>query len=131
VTEDGGVKQVIIIRKDLKMRRGKEIAQGAHASMAWLTNRLRQDGRWAFPARLSAAECEWIKGSFRKITCAVDSEGELLAVVQQARDAGLVTELIRDAGLTEFGGVPTFTAAAIGPDYDRMLDPVTGHLRLY
>ena len=30
-------KQVIAIRKDLKMRRGKEIAQGSHASMAFLT----------------------------------------------------------------------------------------------
>jgi PTH2 family peptidyl-tRNA hydrolase len=38
------VKQVLVIRKDLKMRRGKEIAQGAHASMAWLTNRLRASG---------------------------------------------------------------------------------------
>lgn len=27
------IKQVIIIRKDLKMRRGKEISQGAHASV--------------------------------------------------------------------------------------------------
>jgi PTH2 family peptidyl-tRNA hydrolase len=36
----GEVKQVIVIRRDLRMRRGKEIAQGAHASMAWLTRRL-------------------------------------------------------------------------------------------
>ena len=34
------IKQVIVIRKDLKMRRGKEIAQGAHASMAWLSRRM-------------------------------------------------------------------------------------------
>lgn len=30
------VKQVIVMRKDLNMRRGKQIAQGAHASMAAL-----------------------------------------------------------------------------------------------
>jgi PTH2 family peptidyl-tRNA hydrolase len=41
-TREPDIKQVIVIRKDLKMRRGKEIAQGAHAAMAWLTNRLRQ-----------------------------------------------------------------------------------------
>jgi len=34
-------KQVIVIRKDLKMRRGKEIAQGAHASIAFLTARFK------------------------------------------------------------------------------------------
>ena len=33
------VKQVIVMRKDLKMRRGKEIAQGAHASMAFLAKK--------------------------------------------------------------------------------------------
>ena len=35
-TEQRPTKQVIVIRRDLRMRRGKEIAQGAHASMAWL-----------------------------------------------------------------------------------------------
>lgn len=33
-------KQVLVIRKDLNMRRGKEIAQGAHGSCSWLANRL-------------------------------------------------------------------------------------------
>jgi peptidyl-tRNA hydrolase len=32
-------KQVIAIRRDQGMRRGKEIAQGAHASMIWLNQR--------------------------------------------------------------------------------------------
>jgi peptidyl-tRNA hydrolase len=35
-------KQVIVIRRDLKMRRGKEIAQGSHASMAFLTRPMQQ-----------------------------------------------------------------------------------------
>jgi PTH2 family peptidyl-tRNA hydrolase len=39
--------------------------------------------------------------------------------------------LVQDAGLTEFGGVPTYTAVAIGPDYDDRIDPVTGDLELY
>lgn len=34
-------KQVIVIRRDLKMRRGKEIAQGSHASMAFMSHLLR------------------------------------------------------------------------------------------
>lgn len=129
------VKQVIVIRKDLKCRRGKEIAQGSHASVAWLTNRLRlnrnhEDG-YHVEGKLSRAEWEWVQGNFRKICCIVNSEAELLELCDAAKEAGLVYELIEDTGLTEFHGVPTFTAAAFGPDYDENLDPVTGHLVLY
>ena len=38
-------KQVIVIRKDLKMRRGKEIAQGCHAAMAFITRRICESYR--------------------------------------------------------------------------------------
>jgi peptidyl-tRNA hydrolase, PTH2 family len=128
------VKQVIIIRKDLKMRRGKEIAQGSHASIAFLTERLTHSSNALFaitPADFSQAEWEWMQGNFRKICVVVNSEEELRKVYQDAKDAGLVAELIEDSGLTEFGGVPTFTAVAIGPDLDEKIDPVTGHLTLY
>ncbi len=134
------VKQVIIIRKDLHMRRGKEIAQGSHASIAFMTERLLphrrmmhelQDGSTCLHGSFSPAEMSWIQGNFRKICVVVNSEEELRKVYQAAKDAGLVAEIIEDSGLTEFGGVPTVTAVAIGPDYDEKIDPVTGHLVLY
>jgi PTH2 family peptidyl-tRNA hydrolase len=124
------VKQVIVIRRDLKMRRGKEIAQGAHAAMAWLARRLRIDEDHGC-AELSAVEREWLTTSFRKITVTVSSEEQLMAVYDKARAAGLVAELITDSGRTEFHGVPTPTSLAIGPDYDDHIDPVTGDLGLY
>lgn len=134
------VKQVIIIRKDLHMRRGKEIAQGSHASIAFLTSRLfpgwmkheLSDGTGTcLHGVFSPVELSWIEGNFRKICVVVNSEEELLSVVHDAKEAGLVAEPIQDTGLTEFGGVPTWTAAAIGPDTDERIDPVTGHLVLY
>ena len=132
--EQRPVKQVIVIRRDLKMRRGKEIAQGAHASMLWLADRVLQRmtpagtvGRVEF----SAAERAWLTSSFRKVTVNVGSEAELLAVYEKAMEAGLVAYLITDRGLTEFGGVPTRTCLAVGPDYDDLVDAVTGELELY
>ena len=73
----------------------------------------------------------WVQGNFRKICCAVSSEKELLDIVASARRAGLAAALIQDSGLTEFNGVPTYTAAAVGPGLDERIDPVTGHLLLY
>jgi PTH2 family peptidyl-tRNA hydrolase len=127
-------KQVIVIRRDLKMRRGKEIAQGAHASMAWLRQRvmphLTSAGR-ADQVQFSAAERSWLELSMRKVTVKVGSETELLGVYDKALAAGLVVHMITDRGLTEFGGIPTRTCLAVGPDYDDLIDPVTGDLELY
>ena len=126
-------KQVIVIRRDLRMRRGKEIAQGAHAATAWLADLVLQTMRPndVDHLALSPAERAWLESSFRKVTVKVNSEEELIAVYQKALDAGLVVHLITDRGLTEFGGVPTRPCLAVGPDYDDLIDPVTGDLELY
>ena len=79
----------------------------------------------------SAAERTWLETSFRKVTVKVGSEEELMSVYRQALEAGLLVHLVTDRGLTEFGGVPTRTCLAIGPDYDDLIDPVTGDLELY
>jgi len=67
----------------------------------------------------------------RKVTVKVGSEQELLGVYDKALAAGLVVHMITDRGLTEFGGIPTRTCLAVGPDYDDLIDPVTGDLELY
>jgi len=127
-------KQVIVIRRDLKMRRGKEIAQGAHASMAWLRQRVMPhltSADRADQVQFSPAERSWLELSMRKVTVKVGSEQELLGVYDKALAAGLVVHMITDRGLTEFGGIPTRTCLAVGPDYDDLIDPVTGDLELY
>ena len=123
-------KQVVVVRKDLKMRRGKEIAQGSHASLAFLTRRLVKEGD-TFRLSLREAEERWLGESFAKVCLQIEGEQALLDLHQQALDAGLESHLIQDSGLTEFGGVPTYTCLAIGPDYVESIDPLTGHLKLY
>lgn len=124
------VKQVIVIRKDLKMRRGKEIAQAAHASIAFLTKKIRPANTLSF-AFLNIEECEWINGIFTKICVCVNSEQELLDIHEKALAANLTSHLIEDCGLTEFHGVATKTCLAIGPNYATDIDKITGHLTLY
>ena len=122
-------KQVIVLRKDLNMRKGKMIAQGAHASMRAILALGRLDGdRWVIP--LDERLEPWLLGRFKKVCVYVSSEAELLALQQQAAAAGLINALIQDAGLTEFGGVPTYTAVAVGPDRAERVDAITGALPL-
>ena len=123
------VKQVIVMRHDLGMRRGKQIAQGAHASMAFLARRLRDNATLTL-SDLDDDARTWMTSSFAKICCRVDSEDDLLAIHRAALDAGLEVHLITDSGRTEFHGQPTNTCLAIGPADAARIDAVTGHLTL-
>jgi PTH2 family peptidyl-tRNA hydrolase len=122
-------KQVIVIRKDLNMRKGKMVAQGAHASMAAILNLARREGGDLI-IPLDARIEPWLTGRFTKICVSVNSAAELLAIHEKAAASGLVCSLILDAGLTEFGGVPTHTAVAVGPDLAGNVDLITGMLPL-
>jgi PTH2 family peptidyl-tRNA hydrolase len=123
------IKQVIVIRKDLNMRKGKMIAQGAHASMKVFFDRLKplENG---FSISLTPEMQQWIQGDFRKIVVYVNSEEELLEIYKQAFDSNLPCALIQDNGLTEFNGVKTYTAVAIGPASDIKVDKITKDLPL-
>ena len=125
-------KQVIVMRNDLNMRKGKMIAQGSHASMMFLVESLLAAARDpAGSFHLEAGAWRWLaSGRMSKICVRVDSEAELLQVAAKAEAAGLPVHVITDAGLTEFGGVPTRTCAAIGPAAASSIDPITGHLKL-
>jgi len=115
----GHLKQIIVVRTDLNMRRGKEAAQTAHASMGcYLTHR---KDPWM---RL------WLDGAFAKIVVGIDGEAALLDLRNQARDAGVSFCLIQDAGRTEFSNVPTYTALSIGPGEPETITRLTGHLKL-
>lgn len=134
-------KQVIVMRKDLNMRKGKMVAQGAHASMKALLHTMEQEFHEGFGDKgelftLSLTDrCEsyigkWLDGAFTKICLSVDSEAELDAIVKQARDEGMLCSVIIDSGATEFNGVPTKTCCAIGPWDSEQIDKITGHLKL-
>lgn len=123
------IKQVIVMRHDLKMRRGKQIAQGAHASMSFLCRRLQQQGTVSLHD-FTEVQQAWLTGAFAKICCRVNSEAELMDIHDKAIAAGIEVHLITDSGKTEFHGVPTRTCLAIGPDLAEKLDALTGHLEL-
>jgi PTH2 family peptidyl-tRNA hydrolase len=135
------LKQVIILRKDLNMRKGKMVAQGAHASMSCLTNNLigYPFNPFLFPVKIinflylwffKKEFRKWFTSDFRKICLYVNSEEELIEIYDKALRSRLICSLIKDSGLTEFKGVPTYTAVAIGPDKSEKIDSITGGLGL-
>jgi peptidyl-tRNA hydrolase, PTH2 family len=146
-----GVKQVIVMRNDLNMRKGKMIAQGAHAAMKVFFDRgdlgyywrsgasgslfegeddPGNPGAFAMLITLTRAMWAWANGSFTKVVVRADSEEQLLDLYRQAREAHLPVALVEDAGKTEFHGVVTPTCIAIGPADPADIDLITGDLKL-
>ena len=132
-------KQVIVMRKDLNMRKGKMIAQGAHASLGVILHMMEQEEHTRFdgvtPITRYTLNAEgyvrdWLKKKFTKIAVSVNSEQELLDIYEKAKHEGLPAVLITDSGLTEFGGVPTHTCMAVGPWRRDEIDAITGNLPL-
>ena len=128
-SEPTSIKQVIVMRHDLKMRRGKQIAQGSHASMSFICRRLQSSNSVSLND-FNQEQRAWLTGAFAKICCRVNSEEELMDIHDKAITAGLEVHLITDSGKTEFHGQPTRTCLAIGPDFSDRIDPITGHLEL-
>jgi PTH2 family peptidyl-tRNA hydrolase len=136
------MKQVIVLRTDLNMRKGKMCAQAAHAAMKVILDRMtfqeyaKESTVWegCYVMHMTLFESEpimrWLKGAFTKVVVSVDSEEELLELKQKAQSAGILNALIEDAGKTEFHGERTNTALAIGPEWASELEPITGHLKL-
>ena len=119
------VKQVLLYRRDLKMRKGKIAAQCAHASTGALLRSAQTDGR-ALIVPVYPAMATWLQQGCAKVVLSVDDEDALLHAHDLALEAGLPAVLITDAGKTEFHGQPTRTALAIGPARAAEIDLITG-----
>ncbi len=124
-------KQVIVVRKDLKMGWGKMGAQIAHAAMAAaFTDYLikRDDIVWGYAPPIEVKE--WLNNIFTKVCVWAKDEEELLSIYDTAKKAKLPCSLIQDAGRTVFKGIPTYTTVAVGPGEISEIDKITGDLQL-
>lgn len=136
-------KMMIVVRRDLKMRKGKIAAQASHASVEAILCALKKEERLndifvgEFGAELKIENkeetplSEWFSYGCAKICVYVDSEEELFAIDREAKKRGIISAVITDAGMTEFHGVPTVTCLALEPLPSDIANELTGHLSLY
>ncbi|MEM4267712.1 MAG: peptidyl-tRNA hydrolase Pth2 [Candidatus Woesearchaeota archaeon] len=111
------LKQVILVRQDLNLPKGKLSAQVAHASL-----------EAALKGPKEKLE-KWRNEGMKKVVLKVSGLDELNLYHKKARDAGLTTALITDAGHTVLKP-GTVTCLGIGPDIEEKIDLVTGNLSM-
>ena len=114
------IKQVIVLRNDLNMRKGKMVAQGAHGSVM---------GVLALPSDDKNRRI-WLREGMTKIAVKCNSEEELHELYTKAQELNIPVVKVTDAGLTEFDGVPTDTCIVLSPYTSEYIDQVTKNLKL-
>jgi len=117
----GPCKMVLVVRTDVGMAKGKAAAQCAHAAVMCYKKALREA-----PEMLARWEAQGVT----KVCVKVDSEESMLALAGEAREAGLVYGVVRDAGRTQVEA-GTMTVLGIGPGPVDVVHQITGHLKLY
>jgi peptidyl-tRNA hydrolase, PTH2 family len=111
------MKQIILVRNDLNLPKGKLAAQVSHASVESLLRSHKDD------------ISKWRNEGMKKVVLKIEDQKELLEYKKKAEDIGLVTALITDAGRTvvEPG---TITCLGIGPDKEEKIDKITSKLKM-
>ncbi len=135
------VKMMIVMRRDLKMRKGKIAAQAGHAALEAALRALAAEGRlgelqmtdggMTLVTDRETPLSAWFREGTAKVCVYVDSEEELLSIAEKAKERGIIAAVITDAGLTEFHGEPTNTCLALEPLAKSRADELTGGLPLY
>ena len=113
-------KQVIVVRTDLGMGKGKLAAQVAHASVSAAEEARTRHPDWF--------ESWWQLGQ-EKVVVKANNESELRELLKTAKTLGLPSVLIQDAGLTQLEP-GTATCLGVGPGPSSTIDRVTGQLKL-
>ena len=110
-------KQVVIVRKDLKLSKGKLAAQVAHASLE------------SYKVSSYENQSEWEAWGSKKVVLKCEDIKELLEIQKLVKKSGLPYSLIKDAGKTEIKP-GTITALGIGPAEEDEIDKIAGHLKM-
>lgn len=139
-------KQIIVARLDINMSAGKFAAQISHASMAFLTNKLRENAR-RLDADTVRTTCDfdygmwegWINGIFTKIVLGVKDKDALQKLMHTAEKHGMqegkdffpIYDNCRTELIAEESNGTCLTCVGFRPMQNEEIDPITKRIRLY
>lgn len=122
------VKQVIVVRKDLRLRKSKIAALTAHAAMQFILDNNESERSDELCVKLSQQEVQWLKGTFDKDVLGIDSQDALSDMVLRAELSGINVYSIFDASKKPDEG-HQLVCAAFGPDDEDQLAQIIGSLK--
>ncbi|HII45586.1 MAG TPA: aminoacyl-tRNA hydrolase [Candidatus Poseidoniaceae archaeon] len=119
--EHDGPSMALIVRKELHLSSGKIAVQCAHAAVSCALMAKKNEVRIME---------RWQASGARKICLEVEDLASLKSIMTQAKSAGLITYLVKDAGQTEVAA-GTITVLGIGPGPRNSIDALVSDLKPY
>ena len=113
------IKQVVVVRTDLDMGKGKIAAQVGHACVLGAEHVRKSNPEWF---------SEWLEGQ-EKVVLKVANLKELEQVKKNVIEFGLPWSEVTDAGHTQIAP-GTITCISIGPAPEEKIDKITGDFKL-
>ena len=123
----GEVRMTLVVRQDLKMGKGKAAAQCSHATLALYKKITNPQLDSYNPELVNRWE---IRNGQAKITLQVPNQEEMDLLYAKAISLGINSYIVHDAGRTQIAA-GSATVLGLGPAPKRILDEVTGDLKLY
>ncbi|XP_017754076.1 PREDICTED: peptidyl-tRNA hydrolase 2, mitochondrial-like [Eufriesea mexicana] len=115
-------KMVLVVRSDISMGKGKTAAQCAHAAVE-CCRQILTNTEYVYMYE------SWLLQGQPKIVVRIPNEEQLMSLAYQARKAGLIISIIKDAGNTQL--LPgTTSTLGIGPGPKQLIDNLTSKLNL-
>jgi len=113
------IKQVIVVRTDLDMGKGKIAAQVGHACVLGAEHVRKSNSNWFM---------KWWNGQ-EKVVVKVSGLKELEKIRDGAIEIGIPWSEVTDAGHTQIAPGTT-TCISLGPAPEDLIDKITGELKL-
>lgn len=120
-------KQVILVRRDLNMRRASLAAMIADASAKFFVDNDESENVDKLSLNLTQEETEWITSGSLRVVLGVPSESALRSLTFKAEMAGLQCYPVMG---TQQDDSQEFYCVAIGPNSSDKIDEITKNLKL-
>jgi len=120
------IKQVIVVRKDLKLHKSKVAALTSQVATKFLTENNESDRRDELYVKLSQQEVEWLWNSSAPDVLGVHSQYAIDDLIFQAELLGINVHAITGSISKEDSST---LCVAFGPDEEELINRITGNLK--
>lgn len=130
-----GVKKVILVRRDLRLRRAEVASLVSKATTRFFLDNDESEDHDKLEVKLSDSEMDWLSTGMSVVVLGVPSSNMMESILWRCEAAGISTYTVSVKRISEEDKSEAYrehvACAVLGPDYSDSLDQITGKLKLF